>query len=207
MGGPDRPQFHHPLRQRRQPRPCAVHISFIQQHARASYAGNDVVRTLPQELGIEFAGLAPFALAPKEGLACINGTQAQTALLALLAHDARVLWRTAEGVGDYQPAGAPLPGGGFVIDIAAARRPPAIVAASDGGERELATQRRPRRGATHPGRPSADLDRTGRVAMTACSARRATARSLIPLTHGGPVGATTDGCIGTQALRSRGYAL
>lgn len=43
------------------------------------------------------AGLAPFRYAPKEGLAFINGTQAQTALLALLVHDAEVLWRTAIG--------------------------------------------------------------------------------------------------------------
>ena len=41
------------------------------------------------------AGLTPFRLAPKEGLAFINGTQAQTAILALLVHDASVLWRTA----------------------------------------------------------------------------------------------------------------
>jgi histidine ammonia-lyase len=43
------------------------------------------------------AGLQPFRFAPKEGLAFINGTQAQTALLALLVHDAAVLWRTAVG--------------------------------------------------------------------------------------------------------------
>jgi len=43
------------------------------------------------------AGLAPFRFAPKEGLAFINGTQAQTALLALLVHDAQVLWDTAVG--------------------------------------------------------------------------------------------------------------
>ena len=43
------------------------------------------------------AGLRPFRFAPKEGLAFINGTQAQTALLALLVHDAEVLWRTAVG--------------------------------------------------------------------------------------------------------------
>ncbi|MEO8200941.1 MAG: histidine ammonia-lyase [Gemmatimonadota bacterium] len=41
------------------------------------------------------AGLRPFAFAPKEGLAFINGTQAQTAILSLLVHDAEVLWRTA----------------------------------------------------------------------------------------------------------------
>lgn len=43
------------------------------------------------------AGLKPYRFAPKEGLAFINGTQAQTALLALLVHDAGVLWRTAIG--------------------------------------------------------------------------------------------------------------
>ncbi len=42
-------------------------------------------------------GSPPFPFAPKEGLAFINGTQAQTAMLALLVHDARVLWRTAVG--------------------------------------------------------------------------------------------------------------
>ncbi len=42
-------------------------------------------------------GLAPFRFAPKEGLAFINGTQAQTAMLALLVHDAQVLWRSAVG--------------------------------------------------------------------------------------------------------------
>ncbi|MEO7985259.1 MAG: histidine ammonia-lyase [Gemmatimonadales bacterium] len=43
------------------------------------------------------AGLTPYRFGPKEGLSFINGTQAQTALLALLVHDARVLWRTAAG--------------------------------------------------------------------------------------------------------------
>ncbi|MBA3317492.1 MAG: histidine ammonia-lyase [Gemmatimonadales bacterium] len=43
------------------------------------------------------AGLQPFHFALKEGLAFINGTQAQTALLALLVHDAEVLWRTSVG--------------------------------------------------------------------------------------------------------------
>jgi histidine ammonia-lyase len=40
------------------------------------------------------AGLAPYRFAPKEGISFINGTQAQTAMLALLVHDAQVLWRT-----------------------------------------------------------------------------------------------------------------
>ncbi|HET9727455.1 MAG TPA: histidine ammonia-lyase [Gemmatimonadales bacterium] len=55
------------------------------------------VGTTSARQALDAAGLSPFALAPKEGLAFINGTQAQTALLALLVHDARVLWRTAIG--------------------------------------------------------------------------------------------------------------
>jgi len=43
------------------------------------------------------ARLAPYRFAPKEGISFINGTQAQTALLALLVHDAEILWRTAVG--------------------------------------------------------------------------------------------------------------
>ena len=45
------------------------------------------------------AGLAPLELAPKEGLALINGTQAMTALLALAALEARRLVRAADLVG------------------------------------------------------------------------------------------------------------
>jgi len=45
------------------------------------------------------AGLAPLELAPKEGLALINGTQGMTALLALAALEARRLVRTADLVG------------------------------------------------------------------------------------------------------------
>src|SRR6266704_1341641 len=40
-------------------------------------------------------GLQPITLEPKEGLAFVNGTQAQTGMAALLVHDAWVLWRTA----------------------------------------------------------------------------------------------------------------
>jgi histidine ammonia-lyase len=54
-------------------------------------------RAVPAGPVLASAGLAPFRFAPKEGLAFINGTQAQTALLALLVHDARVLWRTSVG--------------------------------------------------------------------------------------------------------------
>ncbi len=41
------------------------------------------------------AGLTPVTLEAKEGLAFINGTQAQTGLAALLVHDAWVVWRAA----------------------------------------------------------------------------------------------------------------
>ena len=43
------------------------------------------------------AGIEPIAFEAKEGLALVNGTQAQTAVLTLLVHDARNLWRTAHG--------------------------------------------------------------------------------------------------------------
>ena len=51
----------------------------------------------PAAPALAAAGLPPFRFAPKEGLAFINGTQAQTALLALLVHDAEVAWRTSVG--------------------------------------------------------------------------------------------------------------
>jgi len=44
---------------------------------------------------VRAAGLQPVTLEAKEGLAFINGTQAQTGLAALLVHEAWVLWRTA----------------------------------------------------------------------------------------------------------------
>jgi histidine ammonia-lyase len=43
------------------------------------------------------AGLTPHRFGTKEGLAFINGTQVQTAVLALAVHDAWVLWRSALG--------------------------------------------------------------------------------------------------------------
>jgi histidine ammonia-lyase len=43
------------------------------------------------------AGLEAYRFGPKEGISFINGTQAQTALLALLVHDSEVLWRSAVG--------------------------------------------------------------------------------------------------------------
>jgi histidine ammonia-lyase len=52
---------------------------------------------VPADRALAAAGLAPFRFAPKEGIAFINGTQAQTAMLALLVHDALVLWKSSVG--------------------------------------------------------------------------------------------------------------
>ena len=51
----------------------------------------DASGAAPAEPALGRAGLAPFRFAPKEGLAFINGTQAQTALLSLF--DLRPAWR------------------------------------------------------------------------------------------------------------------
>jgi len=42
---------------------------------------------------LQEAGIAPLQFEAKEGISFVNGTQAQTAILALLVHDARRLWR------------------------------------------------------------------------------------------------------------------
>lgn len=52
---------------------------------------------VPAGAALTGAGLTPYRFAPKEGISFINGTQAQTAMLALMVHDAKVLWRTAVG--------------------------------------------------------------------------------------------------------------
>ena len=44
-------------------------------------------------------GIAPVTLGPKEGITLINGTQAHTAIAALLVHEAFNLWRTAHVAG------------------------------------------------------------------------------------------------------------
>ena len=48
-------------------------------------------------VALRAAGIEPIVLEAKEGIAFINGTQAQSAILALLVHDARSLWRSAHG--------------------------------------------------------------------------------------------------------------
>ena len=54
-------------------------------------------KAIPAGPALKAAGLTPYAFGPKEGLAFLNGTQAQTSVLALLVHDADQLWRTAVG--------------------------------------------------------------------------------------------------------------
>lgn len=71
-------------------------------HVAMVLTGEGSVRTparqkRPASEALQRAGLAPFQFGPKEGISFINGTQAQTALLALLTHDALLLWRTAVG--------------------------------------------------------------------------------------------------------------
>jgi histidine ammonia-lyase len=45
------------------------------------------------------AGLAPLSLAPKEGVALVNGTQAHTAIAALCVDQANIMWATAHITG------------------------------------------------------------------------------------------------------------
>jgi histidine ammonia-lyase len=49
----------------------------------------------PDGPALRAAGVAPVVLEAKEGIAFVNGTQAQTGIAALLVHDAWRLWRTA----------------------------------------------------------------------------------------------------------------
>lgn len=52
-------------------------------------------RRVAARAALQEAGIAPVEYEAKEGLAFINGTQAQTAILALLVHDSENLWRSA----------------------------------------------------------------------------------------------------------------
>ena len=56
-------------------------------------------RRMPASEALAAAGLEPLVLAPREGLALINGTQATTALVALTVLEARRLVRIADLVG------------------------------------------------------------------------------------------------------------
>jgi len=73
------------------------HIAMVlmgEGHVTPAHRRDDPV---PAALALAGAGLAPFRFAPKEGISFINGTQAQTSILALLVHDSQVLWRSAVG--------------------------------------------------------------------------------------------------------------
>jgi histidine ammonia-lyase len=63
--------------------------------AQATDGGAD--GTVSAAAALRNAGMTPIEFQAKEGLAFINGTQAQTAILTLVVHDARNLWRTAVG--------------------------------------------------------------------------------------------------------------
>jgi histidine ammonia-lyase len=54
-------------------------------------------RRLPAREALRDQNIEPLVLEAKEGIAFINGTQAQAAVLALLVHDAWNLWRTSLG--------------------------------------------------------------------------------------------------------------
>lgn len=56
-------------------------------------------REMPAAEALAAAGLAPLRLAPREGLALVNGTQAMTSLLALAVLETRRLVRLADLVG------------------------------------------------------------------------------------------------------------
>jgi histidine ammonia-lyase len=62
-------------------------------------SGDGAREELDAAAALAEAGLEPLVLAPKEGLALINGTQAMTSLLALAAVEARRLVRLADLVG------------------------------------------------------------------------------------------------------------
>lgn len=61
------------------------------------WAGGESGRREPARPRLDAAALAPWTFGPKEGISFINGTQAQTALLAILVHEAELLWRAAVG--------------------------------------------------------------------------------------------------------------
>lgn len=52
-------------------------------------------RRMSARAALAEAGIPPLEFEAKEGISFINGTQAQSAMLALLVHDAKNLWRSA----------------------------------------------------------------------------------------------------------------
>ena len=106
----------------------------------------------------------PYRFAPKEGLAFINGTQAQTALLALLVHDAQRPLADRDRRGGDEPGGA-------AGDAGAARPSDSRGPAAPGPDRGGGAHARAARATARSG------SRTGRTipgcrTPTACAARR-----------------------------------
>lgn len=93
--------------------------------------------TRPAEAALEAAGIDPLTLEAKEGLALINGTQMQTAIGALLVHDARRLVATASVVGAMSVEG--LRGSRWPFDerLTDVRPHPGAVRVADGLTRLL----------------------------------------------------------------------
>ncbi|MCH6547907.1 MAG: histidine ammonia-lyase [Gemmatimonadetes bacterium] len=60
-------------------------------------AARSVADPVPAPEALAQGGITPVVYKAKEGLSLINGTQAQTAVLSLIVHDASVLWRTTHG--------------------------------------------------------------------------------------------------------------
>ena len=90
----------------------------------------------PAAHALREAGLAPLTLAPKEGLAFVNGTQAQTGLAALLVRDAWTLWSAAHSAAAMSleaVRGTPVPFDSRIHDA----RPHAAQQRSAGLMREL----------------------------------------------------------------------
>lgn len=66
------------------------------------------------------AGITPVTLEAKEGIAFVNGTQAQTGLAALLVHDGWVLWHIAHGAAAMSleaVRGTPVPFDARIHDV------------------------------------------------------------------------------------------
>ena len=59
------------------------------------FKGDQSGQSGPAAEMLRASGLEPIELGPKEGITLINGTQAHTAIAALLVHDTQRLWRAA----------------------------------------------------------------------------------------------------------------
>jgi dipeptidyl aminopeptidase/acylaminoacyl peptidase len=127
----------------------------------------------------------------------------------------RELWRTGEGVGGYQPSGAPVGAGdGFVVARSSATRPPEIALVDGTSDRVLASTR-------HAGHDAMARHLGACESLSWEAPDGLTIEGLLmtppgdgpfPLildVHGGPVGATTDRwpSVSSWLLLAEGYAI